>query len=401
MSGNKFRVIEIDDFKDAKKRVKDVVSGIENIKRLQEKTLFRAIEIKNLDARAANILNYEALSCNVEAIISEDVFNFSVKTTDIILLGTIRNYEKLYYRLKTKKFGLSKLSEELKDTLLKYDSNYEEVTVGDYTFNFNEKTYIMGILNITPDSFSDGGNFLTPELAIKRAIEMKKNGADIIDIGAESSRPGATPVTAEQELERLIPVVEELRKEIDLPISIDTYKSEVAKEMLERGVHIINDITGLKGDPKLSEVISDYEALAVIMHMQGTPQNMQKNPEYEDVVADVIEELRKSIQIAEISGIRDKNIIVDPGIGFGKTVKHNLEIFKRLKEFKSLGMPILIGASRKSMIGEILDLPIGERIEGSVALAVAASLKGASILRVHDVKETYRALKMIDAIKNI
>lgn len=259
----------------------------------------------------------------------------------------------------------------------------------------------MGILNITPDSFSDGGKYFgNIDEAVRRAVQMLKDGADIIDIGAESTRPGAAYISKEEEIERIIPVIERVVKETGAVVSVDTYKSETAKEALKAGAVIVNDISGLKSDSKMAEVISDADAAVVIMHMQGVPQNMQENPQYEDVVEDIISELKESIAIAKIAGIKESNIVIDPGLGFGKSVSNNLEIVNRLKEFKTLGYPVLIGASRKSMIGNVLNLPVEERVEGSLAVAAAAAMNGASIFRVHDVKETKRVIAMIDAIKN-
>ena len=201
-------------------------------------------------------------------------------------------------------------------------------------------------------------------------------------------------------MERIVPIVEKLSKLVKVPISIDTYKSEVAKHSLRAGADIINDITGLKGESTMAEVVSDNDAYVIIMHMQGTPQTMQSNPEYQDVVSDICLDLIESFSIAEIAGIKKEKVIIDPGIGFGKSTNHNLEIIKRVGEFKIFGAPILIGASRKSMIGNVLNLPVNERVEGSLAVAAASVMNGASIIRVHDVKETKRTLIMIDSIKN-
>ena len=266
-------------------------------------------------------------------------------------------------------------------------------------FDFENKTYTMGILNLTPDSFSDGGSYIDVNLAIKRAKEMVEEGVDIIDVGAESTRPGATYIEEEEELRRLLPIVKRLVKEVDVPISIDTYKAKVAEECIRLGAHIINDIKGLKDDPKMARVIAKYGVSVIIMHIKGTPKNMQINPEYGDIIEDIKESLKESIEIAKKAGISSNKIIIDPGIGFGKTFRNNLEIVNKLCEFKKMKYPILIGASRKGFIGEILGTPPLDRVEGNLAVAVISSYNGASIIRVHEVKETVRALKMIDAIK--
>ncbi|MBS3786572.1 dihydropteroate synthase [Candidatus Bipolaricaulota bacterium] len=258
----------------------------------------------------------------------------------------------------------------------------------------DEEVLIMGILNVTPDSFSDGGRFLTRDKAKRRALEMEENGADIVDIGGESTRPGAEKVDLDVELERTIPVIKAVRKETNIPISIDTYKSEVAREALDAGADIVNDISALRFDPELGRLVGERGVPVILMHMQGKPKTMQKNPTYEDPVGDIKVFLNDRIGEAVDLGISRDKIIVDPGIGFGKKYEDNYEILRRLEEFKALDSPLLLGTSRKSFIGDTLDLPAGERVEGTIASNVVGVLKGASILRVHDVKENYRALKV-------
>lgn len=258
----------------------------------------------------------------------------------------------------------------------------------------DDEVLIMGILNVTPDSFSDGGKFLAQDRAEQRALEMEQNGADIIDIGGESTRPGADKVELEQELERTIPVIEAVRAKTDIPISIDTYKSEVAKEALNAGADMVNDISALRFDPELGKLAGERNVPLVLMHMQGTPRTMQKNPTYDDPVKDIIDFLTERIERAGELGVSRDQIIVDPGIGFGKKYEDNYEILRRLEEFKSLEAPLLLGTSRKSFIGATLDLPPEERVEGTIASNAIGILKGASIVRVHDVKENYRAIQV-------
>ena len=273
-------------------------------------------------------------------------------------------------------------------------------------FDFGKKTYIMGILNVTPDSFSDGGRFFSIDDAVNHAIRMEKEGADIIDIGGESTRPGATSISLEEETERVIPVIEELKKKIKIPISIDTYKSKVAKMALDLGAIMVNDITALNGDRKLVNVVKDYNVYLCLMHMKGKPRSMQINPTYTDVIGEIYDYLKKRTDIALFSGIEKDRIIVDPGLGFGKRtgkgIEDNCEILKRLKELKKIGFPILIGASRKTFIGNICggdeQLSVEYRLEGSLAAACVAILNGADIVRVHDVKETRRSVDLIDCI---
>ena len=276
--------------------------------------------------------------------------------------------------------------------------------LGDKTFDLREKTLIMGILNVTPDSFSDGGKFDSLGRAVNRAIQMQKEGANIIDIGGESTRPGAHSVSVKEELDRVIPVIKALSGKIDVPLSIDTYKSEVARKALELGVSMVNDITALKGDKKLVNVVSEYNAPVCLMHMKGNPRDMQKNPDYSDVVFEIKGFLKERAEYAMFNDVKKENIIVDPGLGFGKRtgrgVEDNCEILKRLSELKELGYPVLVGASRKAFIGNVCGgekpLITKERLSGSLAAAIVAALNGANILRVHDVGETKRCIKFVD-----
>lgn len=258
---------------------------------------------------------------------------------------------------------------------------------------------VMGILNVTPDSFSDGGKYFHFDEALKRALQMVEEGADIIDIGGESTRPGSEPVPLEEEKARVVPLIKELRKKVDVPISIDTYKPEIAREALEAGAELINDIYGLRQEGML-DLLEEAKVPVVIMHMQGTPKDMQKNPTYTEVVSEISAFLKQRVRKAEECGLLKEEIILDPGIGFGKTLEHNLCILSRLEEFVSLGYPVLIGHSRKSFIGLTLDLPVEERLEGTLAVSAISTFKGASILRVHDVKENLRSIKMAWFLKN-
>ena len=259
----------------------------------------------------------------------------------------------------------------------------------------------MGILNVTPDSFSDGGLYLSKNEAVDRALQMVHEGADIIDIGGESTRPGAEPVSEEEELSRVLPVVEALVSEVNVPISIDTYKSTVANLCFEAGASIINDISALRFDDAMTELVANYSAYVVLMHMKGTPRNMQDAPDYSDVVGEVKVFFEERITAAKSSGIARKHIILDPGIGFGKTPIHNFTILSDLERISVLGFPLLVGPSRKSFIGTTLDLPENERLEGTAASVTAAVLNGAKIVRVHDVKEMKRVITITDSISAV
>ncbi len=261
------------------------------------------------------------------------------------------------------------------------------------------QTLIMGILNITPDSFSDGGKFFSPDNAYDHAMRMIEEGADILDIGGESTRPESDPLPLQEELDRILPVISRLSSAHTIPISVDTYKSETACYALDAGACMVNDISGLSFDPKMSRVIVDHGAMVCIMHIQGTPKSMQANPVYDDVVNDIKQWLVRQANYGIMQGIPKEYIILDPGIGFGKTVEHNLEIIRRLDEFKDLGYPLLIGTSRKSFIGKTLGgLPPEERMEGTAATVAISIARGANIVRVHDVRGMKRVAQMTDAI---
>ncbi|MBU4376249.1 MAG: dihydropteroate synthase [Candidatus Omnitrophica bacterium] len=270
----------------------------------------------------------------------------------------------------------------------------------------SKRTYIMGILNRTPDSFSDGGLFMDAKDAIKRAHQMISEGADIIDIGGESTRPGAEPVSTDEEIARVIPVIEAISKSIDIPISIDTYKAGVAAEAMKAGAAIINDVTALTGDPDMAGVAAKFDVPVVLMHMKGRPKTMQQDINYGSLIEDIIDSLRRSIDLAVRAGVDSNKIIVDPGIGFGKTVEHNFEILNRLEEFKVLDKPILVGASRKSFITKTLaksgvsenDIKNSDALMGGAACAAISIAKSASILRVHDVKEMVEVARIADAV---
>ncbi|MDO8535550.1 MAG: dihydropteroate synthase [Candidatus Omnitrophota bacterium] len=266
---------------------------------------------------------------------------------------------------------------------------------------YSDKTYIMGVLNVTPDSFYDKGKFFDLKKAVKHALEMERDGADIIDVGGESTRPGARDVSADEELRRVVPVISAIAKKVKIAISVDTRKAKVAFAALEAGAVIINDVSALRDDPDMAVVAARHQAGVILMHMKGKPEDMQAGPKYKDVVKDVIKSLKASIALAKRAGIKENKIIIDPGIGFGKTLRHNLEILRDLRCFKKLGYPLCVGTSRKSFIGKVLGSEDPEdRLTGSLATAVMAAINGANIIRVHDVSPTYQALKMVDRILN-
>ncbi|HXC31455.1 MAG TPA: dihydropteroate synthase [Verrucomicrobiae bacterium] len=275
------------------------------------------------------------------------------------------------------------------------------------TLLLGERTLIMGVLNVTPDSFSDGGAFLDSEAAIARALQMEKDGADIIDIGGESTRPGAAPVTPEEELRRILPVIQVLRGKVRIPISVDTRRADVAEGALSAGAEILNDVSGLRTDARLGEVARHAGAPLILMHMRGTPQTMQRGPFARRVIRDVTAGLRDALARARRAGLAKSQVLLDPGIGFGKTYEQNFEILARLSEFARLGCPIVVGTSRKSFLGKAMagpegpDIPPGDRLLGTSATVTASILGGAHIVRVHDVAEMARVVRVTDSIASI
>ncbi|WP_445613333.1 dihydropteroate synthase [Geobacillus sp. YF-1] len=260
-----------------------------------------------------------------------------------------------------------------------------------HEFDLSKKTLIMGIVNVTPDSFSDGGRFYDIENAVKHAKRLVAEGADIIDIGGESTRPGADPVPLDEELRRVIPAVKAIAEAVNVPISIDTYKAEVARQAIEAGAHIINDVWGAKADPDMARVAATYGVPIILMHNR-------RDMAYRELISDMIADLQESIRIAKGAGVKEENIILDPGIGFAKTVEHNLEVMRRLDEFAALGYPLLLGTSRKRFIGHVLNVPVEERMEGTGATVCLGIVKGVHIVRVHDVLPIARMVKMMDAM---
>jgi dihydropteroate synthase len=262
------------------------------------------------------------------------------------------------------------------------------------------KTHIMGVLNVTPDSFSDGGFFFDKENAVRHAHYLIDNGADILDIGGESTRPGSAALPLSEELQRTIPVIEAVARSVHVPVSIDTCKAEVARRALDAGASIVNDISGLRFDPAMSQVVAEYGVPVIVMHIKGTPKDMQTHPVYEALIPEIMDYLRCSLRLAADSGIPEDLVIIDPGIGFGKTIDHNLEIIKNLKEFTLLGRPVAIGVSRKAFIGKLLGgAPPSERMEGTAAAVAVSIVNGAHIVRVHDVREMAKVARVADAIK--
>jgi dihydropteroate synthase len=362
------------------------------------KAVFRAVKLRAIPSPAANIIKQEMLSFGGEAVVTHGTINHSVPSTDVLVLGSLKHLQELVAKLKLHQFGLPEVSAQIRIALDNYDSVPESLKIGHRTLDFGHRTYIMGVLNVTPDSFSDGGEFADAQKAAAHGRKMLEQGADIIDVGGESTRPGSDPISAEEEKRRILPVIERLAEDPRAVISVDTTKAEVAEAALSAGASMVNDVSGLRFDPEMAKVAARFRVPVCLMHIQGTPRNMQADPVYADLMGEIINYLEEGLAIAEKAGILQGKIMIDPGIGFGKTVEHNLEILSRLRELKVLGRPIMIGASRKSLIGKVLDLPVNERMEGTAATVALSIANGADIVRVHDVGEMARVARMTDAI---
>jgi len=368
------------------------------MKLMKGKTLHYNLKVEGIDPRTANLLKQEMLSVGGDAALDRRGLDCSSSSAGALLMGTEKQFEKLFSKLEQYP-DLQPFGQSLKEILRNLSRAYYTIRCRKRTFTLGKQTLLMGVLNVTPDSFSDGGIFFDKEKAIARGLKMVEEGADFIDIGGESTRPGSKPLGLDEELRRVIPVIEFLAKEMDVPISIDTYKSAVAKKAIDAGAQIINDISGLHLDPSLSQVAAKEDVPLVLMHIRGNPETMQKNIHYESLFSEIIQYLKDSIQRAESAGIDPKQIIIDPGIGFGKTMEDNLLILKNLQEFKILGKPLLLGTSRKSFIGKILNADVTERLEGTLSTIVVGVLNGAHIIRCHDVLQAKRAIAIADAVR--
>ncbi|MGE5587966.1 MAG: dihydropteroate synthase [Clostridia bacterium] len=396
------RLVLVNDADDLAREMRDIGVAPEGVSIMAPKGVFRVIRLERVPIRAAILIKEEMLSKGGEAAVSDGVASLSADSTDVLLMGTVRTLRRAAEGLSRQPFGLRDIAREIGEVLDACEPpvarTRRSLKLREHTLMLGERTYIMGIVNVTPDSFSDGGQHATTEAAVDHARRLVDEGADIIDIGGESTRPGARPVPLDEEMERIIHVVKRLAADTPVPISVDTYKSEVAEAALEAGAHMVNDISALRLDARLGEVVARAGVPVVLMHMKGLPRDMQENPRYDSVVGEILGFLRDAVARAESCGIPRDDIVIDPGIGFGKTVAHNLEILRRLKEFRSLGLPILVGTSRKSVIGKVLNLPVDQRLEGTAATVALAIASGADIVRVHDVRYMVRVARMADAI---
>ncbi len=395
---NLIRCLHITDLKDAIHQIEAVGVDPSGIELMRGKALHFNLKVEGIDPRTANILKQEMLSLGGDVALDGRGLDCSVQSTDGLLMGSQKQFEKLIQKLDSYP-NLQKIGQALKETFQNIFKSHFTLRCRRQTFRLGERTLLMGVLNITPDSFSDGGLFFDKDKAIAHGLKMVEEGADIIDIGGESTRPGSKPLGLKEELRRVLPVIEALSRDAEVPISIDTYKSEVARRAIDAGAEIINDISGLHFDPELARVAAKEHTPIVLMHIRGTPETMQKDVRYDSLFSEIIAYLKKGIRRAESAGVDPEQIVVDPGIGFGKTLEHNLLIIKHLSEFRILGKPILLGTSRKSFIGKILDSHPERRLEGTLSSIAIGVLNGAHIIRSHDVLQAKRAIAVADAIR--
>jgi dihydropteroate synthase len=358
-----------------------------------------AIKVEGLSTAGANILKQTAIACGGDCAVNRAIVSGRVRHTNAVLFVTLRQLRALVDRLASQPECVARLVPELAELSMRMLLPARTIKLGRKTIDLGGRTYVMGILNVTPDSFSDGGRFVEPQAALDHAMVMAEAGADFIDVGAESTRPGSRSVPAKEQLARLLPVLRAMKKRVRVPVSVDTTSATVAQAALREGAAIVNDVSALGGDRRMAAVVARAGVPCILMHMKGRPRTMQQNPEYSDLMAEVVSFLATALARGEQAGIERRQMLVDPGIGFGKTVNHNLEILRRLAELESLGAPVVVGPSRKRFIGAATDAPPGERLEGTIAACLLAAANGANVVRVHDVKPVVKALRLADAIE--
>lgn len=396
--------LRVNSVKESAGYLKGIGVDISGVKIMAPKAILRVFKIEGISAPAANILKQHLLSLGADAALRREALVKRTKT-DIIIFGTLSQLKKCIKKVRRQPFGLKEVADKLGEILKEKEPIF---IARDKKVRFRTPL-ICGIINLTPDSFSGdgllskglGNRSKITNLVLKRVEEMAKNGAKMVDLGGESTRPFSKPISEEEEKKRVIPCLRLVRKKFpSLILSIDTYKFNVAKEAVEEGVDVINDITALRHSPQIAHLVKRHHLGCILMHMKGRPQTMQINPVYKDVVKDILIFLEQRMDFCLAQGINKSQLLVDPGIGFGKRVKDNLLILNRLYEFKSLGVPVFVGVSRKSFIGKITKEEVENRLPGTLASVVISVLKGADILRVHDVKEVAQAIKITGRIIN-
>lgn len=399
--------LEIKDEENARKLMASLGVSKEGLNILSPKSVYLAFKIEGIKSWEANVIKQHLLSLGTDAAMERAALVKNI-TTQALIFGSVSQLRKLCQKLEGQPFKLKEISENISFYL-------DSLQKKEFIFSARGKVLkikeplVCGIINVTPDSFSGDGLLSQKRYtiydiryrALKRAEAMVKAGAKMIDVGGQSSRPFSKPVKEEEELRRVIPAIKAIRKKFKkIMISVDTYKYKVAKEAVEAGVDIINDITALRASPKIASLVKKYRLGCVLMHMKGTPQTMQINPKYKDVVEEEIDFFKERLKFCQEKGIAKDQIVIDPGIGFGKRLEDNIRIIKELYKFKIFGLPIFLGLSRKSFIGKILNVEVEERLIGTIAASMVSLIKGANILRVHDVEETLSAIKIASKIIN-
>lgn len=408
-SGFNVRILNLDSPARIRAEMTKVGASPPGVTLMTPKASFCTVKAEGLNFAAANIIKQEMLARGGEVVTSRTVYSSKESHSDVLIMGTLGQFRSLIKKLRMQPFkSLQAMATELQLTLARYAGDeLMPLHIGGRLFNWGERTHIMGVVNVTDDSFSGDGLGHDVDAAVAQAERMVREGADLIDVGGESTRPGAEPVAVEEELGRVLPVLEALTRQLDVPISIDTYESEVAAAAVEAGASLINDVWGLRMDRQLAEVAARHQVPLVLMHNRSRPKDAVQTErlggrylgvEYNDLMGDIIRELRESIDLALQAGVEMHSIIVDPGVGFGKTVEQSLQIIGSLSELRVLGRPVLLGPSRKSFIGFTLGVPPDERVEGTSAAVAVGIANGADIVRVHDVKEMARVARMTDAM---
>lgn len=394
------RVVEARSFAELAQEIARTESDPEGVGIMTRKGRIFPVVVDGVSLKASPLLKQELLAVGADAAHARGIADHSATESRVLLLATWGQYQRILPKLRRQPFRLRQLADEVESALRHYTSRAPRTVPGAHrNLVIGDRTLVMGVLNVTPDSFSDGGRFVASDAAIARAREMVSEGAAIIDIGGESTRPGADPVPWEEEWRRVGPVLKAFAPSSPVPISIDTRSPEIARRALAAGADWVNDVSGLS-DPEMRADVAASGASAVVMHMRGTPSTMASLAQYRDVRGEVFQELSEATARAEAGGIPSGRILVDPGLGFAKTAPQSMELLAHVGELRSLGYPIVVGASRKSMLGAVLDgAGPSERLEGSLAAAVVAALQGAQIVRAHDVGPTVRALRVADAAR--
>ncbi len=395
-SATNAHLIDIASVSDLRRHLGEIDIADEEAGQIAERFLYCTLKLEGVDTRAADLMRSIVETLGGSIVMRKEAREFTVRETDVIVSGSRHMFRLLATRLKGEPYGLDAVADEI---VVSTTGGTRLMTWGNRTLDFTRKTYVMGILNCTPDSFYPESRASTLKDALASARAMIDAGVDIIDVGGESSRPGSDPVRAEEEIRRVIPVIRALRGFSDVLVSVDTRKKDVAERALDAGADIVNDISGLRHNPELADLVARRKVPIVLMHMRGTPKTMQKNPSYRNTISEILRELEPSVAAALGAGISRDMIIIDPGIGFGKRVQDNLRIIRELSSLKSLAFPILVGLSRKAFIGELLDRPVEHRLIGTVTANTLAIINGANIIRVHDVADAVEMVKIIDSVR--